>query len=184
MIVETAALPGQQTYVSPTAKSLPSGAKLPRGSELVFPLGNTRPFQDQEVEPGARTAATASQQPSISFTTLESWVCKVEAVDKAGGAFSAIAVSDRQAGLEEMAEFSFDELSEDDVELVEPGAVFYWSVGYQISPFGGRATASVLRFRRLRHWTRKELEAARARAAAYDSWIAAPQINAGPSSAS
>jgi hypothetical protein len=47
------------------------------------------------------------------------------------------------------AEFGIDELSHDDIALCEPGALFYWAVGYRIAPTGQRSRSSVIIFRRL-----------------------------------
>jgi hypothetical protein len=45
-------------------------------------------------------------------------------------------------------EFDLDELSKDDIPLCEPGALFYWAVGYRIAPTGQRSRSSVVTFRR------------------------------------
>ena len=105
----------------------------------------------------------------VSFKSLESWVGCVSEVG--GNLFTATVISDKHPGTRESAEFSFDEISEDDRGLVHEGAIFYWSVGYQVNEFGGRFTASILRFQRLRHWSRKELELAKARSDTYSDWF-------------
>lgn len=48
-----------------------------------------------------------------------------------------------------MVEFDFAELTPSDVDLCEPGALFYWSVGYDIRESGQRSRSSVILFRRL-----------------------------------
>ena len=67
-------------------------------------------------------------------------------------------------GPDQEAEIYLNEVEEEDHALIEPGAVFYWSIGYLDRP-SGRIRASVVRFRRLPAWTRRQLEAARAEAA-------------------
>jgi hypothetical protein len=62
----------------------------------------------------------------------------------------------------EEAEILRAELSPDDVPLLTPGAVFYWSIGYQDSRFGQRTKQSAIRFRRLPAWAHSDLAAARA----------------------
>jgi hypothetical protein len=67
---------------------------------------------------------------------------------------------------DEEVELSSEEVSEIDRPLVEPGAIFYWTIGYrQRLPIGTRERVSRLRFRRLPAWTKRELEEARDRAA-------------------
>jgi len=57
---------------------------------------------------------------------------------------------------EEEADFSMDEISPDDVALVQPGAGFYWSIGHQTDLTGRQRSVSELRFRRLPAWTPEE----------------------------
>jgi hypothetical protein len=68
-------------------------------------------------------------------------------------------------GPDEEAEIPLEEISEEDQALVQPGAIFYWSIGYLDSRGGQRIRASVIRFRRLPAWTTEELQAARRKAA-------------------
>ncbi|MGH9875710.1 MAG: hypothetical protein ACRD9S_24905 [Pyrinomonadaceae bacterium] len=110
-------------------------------------------------------------QARTSFKALESWVGRVMEVDQNNSNFTAMVISELHSETREVAEFTFEEISEDDQSLVKPGAMFYWSVGYQINEFNGRSTASTLRFKRLRHWTRKELEHAEVRAEEYSDWF-------------
>jgi len=60
--------------------------------------------------------------------------------------------------------FSLEEVPKPDLELVVPGAVFYWSIGYKDSIQGQRTRESMIRFRRLPLWTEKELEKAKTEA--------------------
>jgi hypothetical protein len=65
----------------------------------------------------------------------------------------------RQAPDEE-AEIYLSEVSDDDKSLVEPGAIFYWSIGYYTDKSGQRRRSSLIRFRRLPTWSRREIEEA------------------------
>ena len=47
----------------------------------------------------------------------------------------------------------------EDLDLLEPGAVFYWNIGYRDRP-SGRERISTIRFRRLPVWTADELKVA------------------------
>jgi hypothetical protein len=63
----------------------------------------------------------------------------------------------RPSNPNEIASFSLLDVSEGDRELLQPGAVFYWSIGYRIQPWGQRERSSIIRFRRVPVWTRSEL---------------------------
>ena len=61
---------------------------------------------------------------------------------------------------DEEAEFSMGEVHPDDRQLVRPGAVSYWNIGYSDSISGQRTRVSTLIFRRLPVWTDEEFERA------------------------
>jgi hypothetical protein len=66
---------------------------------------------------------------------------------------------------DEEIDLSKDELSPFDLDLLEPGAIFYWTIGYrQQLPVGARERVSRIRFRRLPAWSNAELTVARERA--------------------
>ncbi len=66
---------------------------------------------------------------------------------------------------EEEMELEKRELSDFDLELLETGAIFYWTIGYRLRlPRGARERVSQIRFRRLPAWSRSEISAAEARA--------------------
>jgi hypothetical protein len=66
-------------------------------------------------------------------------------------------------GQDQEAEIYLDEIEEGDQSLIEPGAVFYWSIGYLDRP-SGRIRASIIRFRRLPGWDQRKLDAAKVKA--------------------
>jgi len=51
------------------------------------------------------------------------------------------------------------EIADDDLASIEPGCVFYWSIGYKVSTSGRKERVSLIRVRRLPAWTRREVEA-------------------------
>lgn len=59
---------------------------------------------------------------------------------------------------EEEAEFSMEDVAEDDHELVQPGAVFYWSIGYYTNRTGQKYRYSIVKFRRLPAWGTGEIK--------------------------
>lgn len=58
----------------------------------------------------------------------------------------------------ERATFLIEDVSESDRPLVEDGAVFYWSLGYETSAAGQRKRISLVRFRRLPLWSESDAE--------------------------
>lgn len=71
------------------------------------------------------------------------------------------------AGPEEWATILLGEISEDERDRVQLGAIFYWSVGYLIEPYGQRRTASTIYFRSLPAWSKGDLDRARVAADFY-----------------
>jgi hypothetical protein len=63
---------------------------------------------------------------------------------------------------EEEASFPIEEVPDPDRSLLVPGGVFYWTIGYEVTPTGTRKTVSMLRFRRLPAWGESELRRVRA----------------------
>lgn len=66
---------------------------------------------------------------------------------------------------EKEAEIPLEEINPDDLELLELGAVFYWTIGYEISPAGTRRRFSLIKFRRMPAWSKKDVQRVRADAA-------------------
>lgn len=64
-------------------------------------------------------------------------------------------------GPDEEAEIPIAEISDGDKELIKPGAIFYWSIGYLDSYSGQRSRVSVIRFQRLPSWSKEEIDAAK-----------------------
>lgn len=64
----------------------------------------------------------------------------------------------------EIADFPFDEISDDDKSLLKEGSVFYWNIGFKLLPTGQKERSSLIRFRRLPAWSRREIESAHKKA--------------------
>lgn len=92
------------------------------------------------------------------FVCLQKWQGVV--IDVSKESFLARLKDLTNAGPDEEAEIPIEELSPGDMELLRPGAVFYWNIGYLDKLSGQRLRHSFLRFRRLPAWTREELEQA------------------------
>jgi hypothetical protein len=99
---------------------------------------------------------------SDHFHALQQWVGVVDRVED--GTFIARLEDRTTEGPDEQAEFDVSEIPSGDQDLVAPGAVFYWSVGYRTSATGTRSRASAISFRRLPAWTEEERKQAQKRA--------------------
>lgn len=71
--------------------------------------------------------------------------------------FSAYLVDLTNAGIEEEAVFSIDEVSDIHRSLLKEGAVFRWSIGYERGKGGTKKRASSIVFRRLPAWTKRDI---------------------------
>ena len=67
------------------------------------------------------------------FISLQKWEGIV--MDVMDDAFLARLIDLTQKGTDEEAEFSFDEISEEDKPLIRSGAIFYWNIGYSTVVF-------------------------------------------------
>lgn len=101
---------------------------------------------------------------SISLEPLQEWEGYVSNIAET---FFTARLVDKTQGKsveEEEADFLIGDLSDEDRQLLVPGAVFRWVIGYQRTISGTKRRVSQITFRRLPAWTRKELQAARSRA--------------------
>jgi hypothetical protein len=67
----------------------------------------------------------------------------------------------------EYGDFDLQDVSDADQPLVQPGAVFYWTIGYRVHPWGQKERSGPLVFRRLPAWTGRDLERAKGQAKAW-----------------
>ena len=140
-------------------------------SLLAADVSETAPQNDQmtaigrgraPLPVGLPIALPRSTQAQPHFHALQKWQGTVSEVT--GSTFTARLLDLMEASGEEVAEFDLEEVSVGDHGLVEPGAVFYWSIGYRTEPSGSRSRTSVLVFRRLPAWSDKDLQRADSRA--------------------
>lgn len=106
-------------------------------------------------------------QDQDSFAVIQKWEGYVSSVTE--DTFEATLCCIKGEGPDQYAKFSFEDVSDDDRPLISVGAVFYWSIGYLEKISGQRLRASLIRFRRLPAWTRRELANAEARAKELES---------------
>ncbi len=92
------------------------------------------------------------------FTSLQKWEGYI--IEKKEDSFTARLINRTIDSSEEIAEFDLTDVGEEDLYLVESGAVFYWNIGYLDRRSGGRRRISEIRFRRLPAWSEAELDSA------------------------
>lgn len=97
----------------------------------------------------------AAEEVQDRFRLLQKWEGTVTACSQQE--FTAVLREKGQPDQE--ATFDLEEVPEGDRELIVAGAVFHWSIGYR-DRRGQRSRESIIRFRRLPAWTRRELERA------------------------
>jgi hypothetical protein len=120
--------------------------------EAATDLGMGIKTADFVAEP---VAVPAWRTPQPRIGVLQKWEGRV--LDRSSTSFLAVLTDMTNAGVEEQAEFDLEELSPDDLDLVVPGAVFYWNIGYRDDPSGERTRASIIRFRRLPAWSPQDV---------------------------
>lgn len=118
------------------------------------------PFKKAGTPPMVRGPAVELRDKFISFHKWEGIVTKIRR-----DSFYAKLTSLFSDDADEEAEFSLEEIPADDRPLLQVGSVFYWNVGYHDSSTGQRSRSSIIRFRRLPVWTKRDIEDARRRAA-------------------
>jgi hypothetical protein len=90
-----------------------------------------------------------------TFLAIQKWEGYVTKVDKPR--FWAVLTVLKGEGPEQIAELDFADVSSDDYELLIPGAVFYWNIGYTYRRSGVKKTSEI-RFRRLPPLTSDEIQ--------------------------
>ncbi|MCI0454176.1 MAG: hypothetical protein L0Y68_04175 [Candidatus Dadabacteria bacterium] len=93
------------------------------------------------------------------FLSLQKWEGNVIEVMK--DYFLAKLVDLTAPGADEQAEIPLEEVSIEDLDLVVPGAIFYWNIGYEDESNGQRKRTSIIRFRRLPAWSQSEIKEAK-----------------------
>jgi hypothetical protein len=118
--------------------------------------------------------------PQHRFLVLQKWEGTVSALKEQEKEFVAVIRDLTQTRSDEEATFPIEEIPDSDRDLLAPGAVFYWNVGYELNSYGQRKRVSAIRFRRLPAWTRSEIESVRRTAERFKGIFG---LNAQPQSA-
>jgi hypothetical protein len=138
-----------QTSVSPTLQE-PQEQSAGTSSDLSY----AERINAESVQTAVQLKRAS---PRGTFLPVEQWEGVV--LDVGDAYFSARLVNRMNARVpDEEGRFAFAQLSStEDRGLVSPGAIFYFSVGYEDSPSRQRRLSAFLRFRRLPAWTAAEL---------------------------
>lgn len=91
-----------------------------------------------------------------NFVSLQKWEGYVISIEN--DIINARVIDLTTEGVEEIVQIYFDDIPNDDIDLVTPGAVFYWSIGYLDMITGQRIRSSIIKFRRLPQWTLPEIK--------------------------
>lgn len=144
----------RNVFVNDNVKGESTVALIPTASQDVADMrrsgiaDDVRP--DEMVTAGLDTySAQTSGKPYESqgrFITLARWEGVVtELFDSYFEAQVIDLVSEESATVQ----FDFADIADSDVPLCVPGALFYWSIGYDVRPGGQRLRGSVVMFRRI-----------------------------------
>ena len=115
-----------------------------RVSETQLSINDKKPFFQLPLESRQR-----SFEPDVSWEGV--------VLDVSGDSFNARLVDMNNPSQYEEAEILNTAVSDqDDIELIKPGAIFFWSIGRRIE---GRRSEQVswIQFRRLPVWTKSEI---------------------------
>ncbi len=106
--------------------------------------------------------------PRDTFKLIQKWEGIV--TEKCKDSFFAQLTTLKGEDADLIVEIYNEEVDEGDLALLEPGAMFYWNIGYIKRP-SGTIRASLIRFRRLPPWTTRQLEKAKAKSLKLNSII-------------
>jgi hypothetical protein len=99
-----------------------------------------------------------------NFSVLQDWEGVVETVDAETFTARLRDRTNNESYAAEKAELPISDISDDDLELLRPGAIFYLTIGRLTRPNGRQDRLGRLVFRRLPGWTESTLRRAEQRA--------------------
>ena len=119
---------------------------------------DTSVMETQTTAPPGHQRLPTPEGPRERFDIKGKWQGHVVSVGEE--TFTAI-IEDvlEQSPIEEV-EIYLEEISQDDLPLVVPGAHFYWAIGYRDVIGGYRMRASIIKMQRLPGWTADDLREA------------------------
>ena len=115
------------------------------------------------VEAGPKST-TLSKQVGEYFRPIKNWEGVVESVAENTFVASMREVDNADDRGDEQFEIDHDDVDPGDRELVVPGGIFYFTVGYTIQRGGTRIKGTQIVFRRMPRWSKRDIQRANARA--------------------
>jgi hypothetical protein len=144
----------------PTARPVAQSVEQPAGPPQTRFEAEQFAFLDK---PEREVRHVVSRAPEGRFLVLQKWEGIVEEVSD--DEFTAVLRDVTDPSREdERSTMLVEDVPFSDRHLLVPGAVFYWSIGYDDSSDGQRRRVSVIRLRRLPAWKPHEVAASVARA--------------------
>lgn len=140
--------------VDPAHQPIYSGTVFP--VQVQYASVNEPLLQDPIVPP--TLVPRVSWRAQTRFFALQEWEGTVLEVRE--DLFLARLTDLTEATADTEAEFSTEEVSPSDRDLLVPGAIFYWRIGYTDKAGGQRERSSIIRFRRMPRWKEEDLKAA------------------------
>ncbi len=120
----------------------------------LYPLNNKK-----QVLPHLRENRKNGNTYGIYQQSVQKWKCVVTDITQQNFRAKLEDLSQEVNTTYEVAEFDFEEVSPSDLPLLNLGAVFYWSIGYEMKN-GQLTKRSSIRFQRLVTWSEHEYDIA------------------------
>lgn len=136
-----------------TNGNLASPREIELEIELDYSLGETSIPNEELDQPDSSNNNNNNNQ--FNFITINKWKGEVTVIED--DEFEAIITDLTEGGTKEEITFSFEDVSEDDRELIQEGAIFYWKIGYHVIR-GMRMKGSIIKFRRMPKLSKRKID--------------------------
>lgn len=124
---------------------------------------STEQSQHTKMEVGRLIRIPRNASSPRRFDILQQWEGVVDETTDDSVWAEILDLTDRSRP-SEIVEIPFNEFAVSDRPLLKPGAVFYWSIGYETSPGGTIWRKSELRVRRTATWSKHAIDSLQAKA--------------------
>jgi len=116
--------------VSLDTKNLNSNFKeIDTEVEVDYSFGESSSSNADLEKPDSSKIIENTKINHFNFIVVNKWKGEVTAIkDKE---FEAVITDLSEEGTKEEISFSFYDVTEDDIDLIQEGAIFYWKIGYQ-----------------------------------------------------
>lgn len=148
-----------------------------RGDLAAFSVpGSDGAFLNRPILDALETVKAVGQPvEELRAAPIEVWEGEVKSVSMATQTMQVYLRSKLGHAPDHAGEIALEWVPAQDADLVRPGAVFYWTL-YKETRRGSIKNSQELRFRRLPHWSRNQLEKIRAESKKLFNSAKAPRI--------